>query len=92
MIWWRSDGAALARCMAPGSVGPFGQSYQSGAHEPASLSIGDWLAALHTGAVLGIGGRVLWFWGVLMLPFAMLAGLLAWRSRVRKATFNPAPE
>ncbi|WP_322628572.1 PepSY-associated TM helix domain-containing protein [Halothiobacillus sp.] len=91
-IWWRSDGASLARCIAPGSVGPFGQSYQNGAHEPASLSVGDWLEALHTGAVLGIGGRVLWFWGVLMLPFAMLAGLLAWRSRVRKATFNPAPE
>jgi len=92
MIWWREDGAALARCIAPGSVGPFGQSYHSGTHEPASLTMGDWLAALHTGALLGIGGRVLWFWGVLMLPLAMLAGLLAWRGRARNAQINPAPD
>ncbi|ANJ67892.1 hypothetical protein A9404_11350 [Halothiobacillus diazotrophicus] len=89
LIWWRADGTALARCVAPGSVGPFGRSYRSGPRESAGLSAGDWLAALHTGAIFGIGGRVLWFWGVLLLPFAMLAGLLASRGRARRAARKP---
>ncbi|MHB1229172.1 MAG: hypothetical protein B7Z82_06235 [Halothiobacillus sp. 20-54-6] len=89
MVWWRADGTTLARCTAPGSVGPFGQSYRNGAREPTGLSVDDWLAALHTGVVLGIGGRALWFWGVLILPVAMLAGLLAWRKRARNPNINP---
>ena len=92
MIWWRADGTTLARCTAPGSVGPFGQSYRSGEREPTSLSMGDWLAALHTGGILGIGGRVLWFWGVLILPIAMLSGLLAWQKRTRNPNINPPSE
>lgn len=92
MVWWRADGTTLVRCTAPGSVGPFGQSYRNGAREPANLSVGDWLAALHTGGVLGIGGRALWFWGVLILPVAMLSGLLSWRKRTRNPNINPSPE
>ena len=92
MIWWRADGTTLAQCTAPGSVGPFGQSYRNGARETIGLSVGDWLAALHTGGILGIGGRVLWFWGVLILPIAMLSGLLAWQKRARNLNINPPPE
>ena len=91
-VWWREDGTTVAQCTAPGSVGPFGQSYRNGSQEPVNLSLGDWLATLHTGIVLGIGGRVIWFWGVLILPIAMLSGLLAWQKRVRNPNINPQPE
>jgi len=79
-IWWRQDGQAVLRCRAPGSIGPFGIVYQAG-DERSPPGAGDWLAAIHTGALLGVGGSVVWFWGTLMLPVAMGLGLLAFRRR-----------
>ena len=79
-VWWRQEGQAGLRCRAPGSIGPFGIVYHAGG-ERSPPGAGDWLAAVHTGALLGVGGSVVWFWGTLMLPVAMGLGLLALRRR-----------
>lgn len=78
--WWREDGRAVLRCRSPGSVGPFGVAYYAGG-ERSAPGAADWLAAVHTGGLLGVGGAVVWFWGTLMLPVAMALGLLAFRRR-----------
>nr|WP_284047389.1 PepSY-associated TM helix domain-containing protein [Guyparkeria hydrothermalis] len=79
-VWWREDGRAVLRCRSPGSVGPFGLAYQAGG-ERSAPGAADWLAAVHTGGLLGVGGNVVWFWGTLMLPVAMALGLIAFRRR-----------
>ncbi len=79
-VWWRDDGRAVLRCRSPGSVGPFGLTYHAGG-EGTAPGAADWLAAVHTGGLLGVGGTVVWFWGTLMLPVAMALGLLAFRRR-----------
>ncbi len=91
-VWWREDGRAVLRCRSPGSVGPFGLAYQAGG-ERSAPGTADWLAAAHTGGVLGVGGSVVWFWGTLMLPVAMALGLLAFRRRslARPAIGNGYP-
>ena len=83
MIWWQTDGRSLARCTAPGSFGPFGTRYSNGKQNAISLSFEDWLAAVHTGSVMGIGGRAIWFWSVVLLPVTLLSGLLLGYKRRR---------
>ncbi len=78
-VWWRENGRIAVRCRAPGSIGPFGIGHEAGDGTSSGASGAEWLAAIHTGEVLGIGGRVLWFWGTLLLPVAMLIGLVAFR-------------
>lgn len=81
-IWWRDDGRVVVRCRAPGSFGPFGVGYDGGDGAQSPAGVAAWLAAVHTGEVFGVGGRVLWFWGTLLLPLAMGFGLVAtWRWR-----------
>lgn len=81
-IWWRDEGGVVVRCRAPGSIGPFGIGYDAGHGAQSGAGMAEWLAAVHTGEVFGVGGRVLWFWGTLLLPLAMWFGLIAfWRRR-----------
>lgn len=82
-IWWRDDGRAVVRCRAPGSFGPFGVGYDAGHGAQSGAGIAAWLTAVHTGEVFGVGGRVLWFWGTLLLPLAMWFGLIAFWHRRR---------
>ena len=82
-VWWRDDGRVVVRCRAPGSVGPFGVGYDAGHGAQSGAGMAAWLAAVHTGEVFGVGGRVLWFWGTLLLPLAMWFGLVAFRHRWR---------
>jgi len=85
-VWWRDQGRVVVRCRDPGSLGPFGVRYDAGHGASSGAGLAEWLAAVHTGTVFGVGGRVLWFWGTLLLPLAMWLGLIAFwhRRQVRR--------
>lgn len=88
-LWWAADGQLRVRCQQSGSIGPFGVSYPRPAGDPGGPTATDWLAALHDGSLFGVGGKVVWFWGTLLLPVTMLVGIVAFRRR-RETGASPA--
>ena len=80
-IWWLGDGQANVRCQHSGSIGPFGVNYPRPSGEASGPATTDWLAAVHNGSLFGVGGKVVWFWGTLLLPVTMIVGMVAIRRR-----------
>ncbi|HZJ81211.1 MAG TPA: hypothetical protein VFC95_00780, partial [Guyparkeria sp.] len=84
-VWWLNDERPAMRCRQVGSVGLFGVSYPLPLGEMTAAGLQDWLSTIHDGSLFGVGGRVLWFWGVLLLPVTMVIGVVAARSSGRLA-------
>ncbi|HSH83993.1 MAG TPA: PepSY-associated TM helix domain-containing protein [Guyparkeria sp.] len=80
-IWWLGDGRLAMRCHQAGSIGPFGVAYYLPSGEMTAAGMQDWLSAIHDGSLFGTGGRVLWFWAMLLLPATMVLGVVAWWRR-----------
>lgn len=81
IVWWPGEGRPAMRCQQAGSIGPFGVAYHLPSGETTAAGLSDWLSAIHDGSLFGIGGRVLWFWGTLLLPVTMGIGVVAWWRR-----------
>lgn len=70
-------------CLPPGAIGPMERRYFPGGdddHRPATWA--DWSLAMHTGALLGTGGRMIWLW--LILALGATLGFGAWLARPRR--------
>jgi uncharacterized iron-regulated membrane protein len=69
-------------CLPPGAIGPMQRYYRWEADHGRPATRADWSLALHTGALLGTGGRMVWMW--LGLALGVTLGFGAWLARPRR--------
>ncbi|MFN2381277.1 MAG: PepSY-associated TM helix domain-containing protein [Guyparkeria sp.] len=80
---------AVATCLSAGAIGPMERQYRLASGERMPARPTDWSEALHTGRVVGVGGRMVWMWAGLALVVTAVIGLVSWsRRRVRQPGFN----